>query len=175
MPQNLWLSTTKTGTAANRPPVSEAFPDSFQLYLATDTNEMSVAQTTSAGVPRAFVPVGKSGSQPVPGAETSQTVTISPAYILNGLVTSTQAAAVTATLATGAVTDAGIASGQAPLRSFFDWHIINLGSASGAVTVQAAASGHTIIGLATVAINTTGAFRTVKTAADTFITYRLGS
>lgn len=175
MPQNLWLSTTKTGTAANRPPVSEAFPDSFQLYLATDTNEMSYAPTTTANVPRNFIPIGKSGSQPVPAAETGTSFTVSPAYVLNGLVTSTNSAAVTVTLATGAVTDAGIAGGQAPLRSFFDWHIINLGSSSGAVTVQNAASGHTIIGLATVAISTTGSFRTVKTATDTFITYRLGS
>ena len=37
-----------------------------------------------------------------------------------------------------------------------------------------AATGHTIVGAAAVANSTSGRFRTRKTAANTFVTYRIG-
>lgn len=88
---------------------------------------------------------------------------------LTGIVTSTTAAAVTATLDTGAALD---------VKSFwnandsFDWAVINTGA--NAFTVTAAASGHTVVGAGAVAAGTSGQFRTRKTAAATFVTYRLG-
>lgn len=97
------------------------------------------------------------------------TGTISPTMMLNGLLTSTTAAAVTGTLATGAVTD--LAS-NFNANDFFDWSVINTG-ATNAFTVQQAASGHTVVGNMTVAASSSGRFRTRKTAADTFVTYRL--
>lgn len=92
---------------------------------------------------------------------------LTSAAILGGLVTSTTAAAVAGTLPTGAVLDA--ASTLAVLDSF-DWSVIATGA--NAFTVTASAS-HTIVGVAVVATGTSGWFRTVKTAAGTFVTYRL--
>lgn len=93
---------------------------------------------------------------------------VTAAMIFGGLVTSTTAAAVTGTLPTGAVLDAAsdLAIGDA-----YDWSVINTG-ATNAFTV-AAATGHTIVGAAAVALSSSGQFRTRKTAASTYITYRI--
>lgn len=97
------------------------------------------------------------------------TGTVSPAMILGGILTSTTAAAVTATLATGAVMD--LAS-SFNVNDFVDWSVINTGGTN-AFTVQQAASGHTVVGNMTVAASSSARFRTRKTAADTFVTYRI--
>lgn len=44
---------------------------------------------------------------------------------------------------------------------------------NGSAEIVVAAAGHTIVGSGVVATVTSGHFRTVKTAANTFITYRL--
>jgi hypothetical protein len=54
----------------------------------------------------------------------------------------------------------------------FDWSVINTGGAN-AFTVTAA-TGHTLVGNAVVALSSTGRFRTRKTASDTFVSYRVG-
>jgi len=53
----------------------------------------------------------------------------------------------------------------------FDWSVIKVGANAFTVT---AAAGHTLVGGAVVATARSGMFRTVKTAANTFITYRIG-
>lgn len=107
-------------------------------------------------------------AQGSPGA-LNATGTLTAALILGGIVTSSTAAAVTATLDTGAVMDA--VTDLAADTGFY-WSAINTGGAN-AFTVTAAASGHTIVGAGAVAASTSGRFLTRKTAADTFITYRL--
>ena len=108
-------------------------------------------------------------NQPTPAAfNTTGTMTI--AQLLGGIVTSTTAAAVSATLPTGALTDAG---SDFAIDEAFDWAVINTG-ATNAFTVLAGASGHTVIGNMAVAASTSGNFRTRKTAASTFVTYRIG-
>jgi hypothetical protein len=97
------------------------------------------------------------------------TGTLTAALCLNGIVTSTTAAAVVATLDTGATVD--LASAWA-VNDSFDWAVVNTGG--NAFTVTAAATGHTVVGAGAVATLTSGQFRTRKTAADTFVTYRLG-
>lgn len=97
------------------------------------------------------------------------TGTVSPAMILGGILTSTTAAAVTGTLATGAVME--LASNFL-VNDFIDWSVINTGGTN-AFTVQQAASGHTVVGNMTVAASSSARFRTRKTAADTFVTYRI--
>lgn len=92
---------------------------------------------------------------------------LTSAAILGGLVTSTTAAAVAGTLPTGAVLDA---ASTLAVNDSFDWSVIATGA--NAFTVTAAAN-HTIVGVAVVATVTSGFFRTVKTAAGTFVTYRL--
>ena len=88
--------------------------------------------------------------------------------IQGGIVTSTTGAAVAGTLPTGAVMDL---AAQMSIGDSFDWSVINTGGNT--FTVTAAASGHTIVGVAAVVTVTSAQFRTRKTAADTFITYRL--
>ena len=92
---------------------------------------------------------------------------VSAAAIMGGIVTSSTAAAVAGTVPTGAVIDA---ASEIAIGDSFDWSVINTGPNTFTVT---AASGHTLVGVAAVVTVTSGLFRTRKTAADTFVTYRL--
>ena len=94
---------------------------------------------------------------------------VSATAILGGIVTSTTAAAVAGTIPTGTVMDA---AGEFAIGDSVDWSVINTGG-SNAFTVTAATA-HTIVGAAAVANSTSGLFRTRKTAANTFVTYRIG-
>lgn len=105
--------------------------------------------------------------QPTPGT-LNATGPLTALLILGGIVTSTTGAAVTATLDTGTVMDT---SATFAVGDSFDWSVINTGGVN-AFTVTAAA-GHTIVGAAAVALSSSARFRTLKTAANTFITYRL--
>lgn len=104
--------------------------------------------------------------QPSPVA-VNATGAVSTTALLGGIVTSTTAAAVAGTIPTGAAMD--LAS-EFAVDDSFDWSVINTGANTFTVT---AASGHTIVGAAAVATATSGYFRTRKTAADTFVTYRM--
>lgn len=104
--------------------------------------------------------------QPTPGT-LNATGTLTAALILGGIVTSTTGAGVTATLDTGAAMDIAI---DIDVDEAFDWSAIATGANSFVVTASA---GHTLVGVGTVATVTSGSFRTRKTAADTFVTYRL--
>lgn len=91
--------------------------------------------------------------------------------ILNGLITATPSTGRNIQLPTGAAVD--LASNFA-INDFFDWSLITL--AAFALTTTAGASGHTIVGAAATAATSgsTARFRTRKTAADTFVSYRIG-
>lgn len=104
--------------------------------------------------------------QPTPAA-LNATGALTLALIASGLVTTTTAAAVAATLDTGAVLDA---NGIYAVGDSFDWSVVNTGPNTFTVT---AATGHTLVGSGAVATGTSGRFRTTKTAAATFVTYRL--
>jgi len=108
-------------------------------------------------------------SSPAPSA-INASATLTAAQLLTGIVTTTSAVAVAFTLPTGTLTDAAVPLGLA-INTAFDWSLINLGSASGAITVSSGAT-NTLVGNATVAIGTTAGFRTQKTAANTYTTYR---
>lgn len=105
--------------------------------------------------------------QAAPGT-LNATGTLTAALILGNLVTSSTAAAVVATLDTGAAMDIAI---NMDVNDSFVWSAINTG-ASNAFTVTAS-TGHTIVGSGTVALSTSGRFMTRKTAADTYVTYRI--
>lgn len=112
------------------------------------------------------------GNQATPGT-LNATGTLTIALILGGIVTSTTAAAVTATLDTGTITDAGLTGNEAmAVDDCFEWVAINTGGTN-AFTVTAS-SGHTLVGNGAVALSSSGRFRTRKTAANTFVTYRIG-
>lgn len=111
--------------------------------------------------------IEQANHQAAPGT-LNATGTLTAALIQGGIVTSSTAAAVTATLDTGAIMDAALTMA---VDDSFDWTAINTGG-SNAFTVTAS-TGHTIVGTAAVSANTSGRFRTRKSAASTFVTYRL--
>lgn len=78
------------------------------------------------------------------------------------------AATVTADLATGAVLDA---SSEWEIGEGLTWGVNKTGANTLTVT---ASTGHTIVGSGAVATTTSAMFRTVKTAAATFVTTRVG-
>lgn len=166
MSNSLWASAVQAGLAANKPTAPDAPLGTFAMYYETDTGNMNVGQS---GVAAWAGPTAT--NQPTPTAKTAD-ATLTIAELQTKIITSTSASAVALTLPTGALTDAGLQGGVAVVNSAFDWSVINLGSSSGADTMTAS-SGHTYVGSATVAIATSARFRTRKTAAATFVTYRL--
>ncbi|MES2350166.1 MAG: hypothetical protein V4641_21570 [Pseudomonadota bacterium] len=104
--------------------------------------------------------------QPAPVA-VDVTGAVSAAAMLTGIVTSSTAAAVAGTIPTGTVMDA---ASEFAINDSFEWSVINTGPNTFTVT---AAATHTIVGAAAVATATSGRFRTRKTAANTFVTYRV--
>lgn len=95
------------------------------------------------------------------------TGTLTAAMMAAGIVTSTTAAAVAATVDTGTVMDAAL---DLAIGESFDWSAIATGANAFTVTADA---DHTLVGSGVVATVTSGHFRTRKTAANTFVTYRL--
>ena len=107
-------------------------------------------------------------AQPAPGV-LNATGTLTALLMATGIVTSTTALAVTATVDTGTIMDAAL---DMVVGESFEWSAINTGGAN-AFTVTAAA-GHTLEGSGIVALTSSATFRTRKTAANTFVTSRLG-
>ena len=167
---SLLAGAMRVGTAANKPTIPDAPAEMCQLYFESDTGVCNIG----VGGESAWRTLGgaSSGSQPAPTAKTGD-ATLTVAELLSRIVTATSASAVALTLPTGTLTDAGFFGGNAEVGQSFDWSVINLGSSSGAVTMTAG-DDHTYVGSATVAISTTAMFRTRKTAANTFVTYRVG-
>lgn len=117
------------------------------------------------------------------GAPTAKTTaaTLTIAELLTGILTGTHAAGATQayTLPTGTLTDAGV---QMAAGDAFDWVLINLSAAAVDTITLTAGADHTIVGNPIVqsAHSSTGGiygnsaqFRTRKTAANTFVTYRI--
>lgn len=107
--------------------------------------------------------------QPTPVA-VNATATLTADQLTAGIITSTTAAAVTATLPTGALTEPGFSNLFNDYA--FRWSVINTGGTN-AFTLAAAASGHTLVGSGTVAASSSATFITRRTAANTFVTYRI--
>ena len=99
--------------------------------------------------------------------------TLTTAQVMGGIVTTTQATGATIAVLLPNGADMEDAS-QFAVDESFDWVLIN-NSAAGTdtVTITNAASGNNISGPAVVAASTSAIFRTRKTAADTFATYRI--
>lgn len=119
--------------------------------------------------------------QPAPTVKTvANTLTIAELLtkIINATPTATGATAAY-TLPTGALIDAGVTMAA---NDSFDWCIINNALAAADTITITADTGHTVVGNAVVQSlhASTGAtmgysaqFRTRKTAADTFVSYRI--
>lgn len=118
--------------------------------------------------------------QGAPNAETT-TATLTVGELLDGIITVTHAAGANQNyvLPTGTLTDAGL---QMDIGESFDWTLINLSAAAADTATLTAGTNHTVVGVMVVqsAHATTGGlygnagrFRTRKTAANTFVTYRI--
>jgi hypothetical protein len=115
-----------------------------------------------------------------PTAETTGAVTVTIAKMLTGIVSGNPSAARAYTLDTGTNCDGGMTIST---NEAFDWVLINLATTATYIITLTAAAGHTIVGNPLIAAQsgTTGGlwgtssamFRTRKTAANTFITYRI--
>lgn len=92
------------------------------------------------------------------------------ASFITGLLTATPGAGINYTLPTGTQMDTACA-GHVSANEAFEFSIINIGA--GGIITFVAASGFTIVGTATVATNTSARFMVRKTAANTFVLYRL--
>lgn len=123
---------------------------------------------------------------PFQGAPTAMTTTanITAGGILSKIITGahTAGATQTYTLPTGTLLDAAL---ELDIGEYVDWTLINLSAAAAdTITLAAAAGGHTLVGVVLVPsshISTggltgqnTARMRTRKTAANTFVSYRLG-
>lgn len=122
------------------------------------TYEAGIAPVTDEYLPNKF--------QGAPFA-LNATGAITAAGMLTGIVTSTTGAAVAGTVPTGATLDL---AGSFAIGDSFDWSVIATGANAFTVTAD---TGHTLVGTAVVATVTSGRFRTRKTAADTWVSYRL--
>ena len=160
------VTQSDVGTAPNQVPLNQylggmAYQDPNSVSIGGGSisnpqvlNNQFVAQSTPTAI------------------STAGSTTLTIAQLLTRIITVTQTAAVTLVLPTGTLADAGILSGQLLVGQAFDWNVINLGNTSGAITVQGGTN-NTYVGFATVAINTSATFRTLKTATNTYITYRV--
>ena len=151
------------GTGANQIPLNQ--------YLGTMAYQDAKAVQIGGGSTTNLVGTSGYQIQPTITALTA-TTTLTIAQLLTYIVQVTSATAVALTLPTGTLTDAGVLNGLSVVNNSFLWIVINTGSASGAITMTAG-TGHTYVGNATVAINTSAQFQTVKTATNTFVTYRI--
>jgi hypothetical protein len=104
--------------------------------------------------------------QPAPASK-SAAATLTIAELKTGIIQYTGAAA-TLTLPTGTLTEGGFSGIYTNMT--FEWSVINTGS--GICTIGAGTA-HTIVGSGTVAIGASALFTSRRTAANTFVSYRL--
>ena len=97
----------------------------------------------------------------------SAAATLTIAELKTGIIQYTGAAA-TLTLPTGTLSEGGFSGIYTNMT--FEWSVINTGS--GTCTIGAGTA-HTIVGGTTVAAGASGRFASRRTAANTFVTYRL--
>jgi hypothetical protein len=123
-----------------------------------------------------------SARRPIQGAPTAKTTsaTLTPAEMLTGIITGSQGAsgAATYTLPTGALMQAALPAGFA-VNDTFDFSVINISTTSGETVSLAAGTQFTIVGNASVAINSgqnksSMTVRVRKTAEETFVAYVIG-
>lgn len=146
------------------------------MRIAPNANNLLIGSTTDYAaklyVAGSTLRTGNMFSAQATPTALTATATLTVAQLLTGIITVTSATAVSLTLPTGTLTDAGVLNGSCPTNTSFDWVVINLGSLVGIVTILAGTA-HTFVGLATIPILTQATFRTRKTAAATYVTYRI--
>lgn len=155
-------TTSLLGTVANGQTVFGAYASGATIIIEAGAAEVYYETGTAPVVQSDYC----APFQGTPGV-LNATGAVTAAMILSGIVTSTTAAAVAGTVPTGTVMDA---ASEFAVGDSFDWSVIATGANAFTVT---ASTGHTLVGTMAVATATSGRFRTRKTAANTFVTYRL--
>jgi uncharacterized protein YaiE (UPF0345 family) len=143
--------------------VSAAFTNATSVTIQAGASGALYATGTSPVISD----TGKFQLQGAPGVLNADGA-LTAAMMLSGIVTSTTAAATAATLPTGTVLDA---ASEFAIGDSFDWSVINTGPSTFTVTAD---TDHTIVGVAAVATVTSVMWRTRKTAANVFVSYRIG-
>lgn len=154
--------TLVSAVAAGIEHITAAFSAATQIRIEPGASTVYYQEGVSANV------LEKKGqrTQAAPGV-LDTTGALTATLMAAGIVTSA-AATVAGTVPTGTVMDAAL---EMEIGESFDWSVIKVGANDFTVT---AASGHTLVGGAVVATATSGLFRTRKTAAATYVTYRVG-
>ena len=150
------------GTVNNAETVYGAYASGATIIIEAGANEVYY----ETGVAPVVQSARNAHLQGTPGV-LNATGAVTAAMILSGIVTSTTGAAVAGTVPTGTVMDA---ASEFAVGDSFDWTVIATGANTFTVT---AATDHTLVGTMAVTTATSGRFRTRKTAANTFVTYRL--
>jgi hypothetical protein len=109
---------------------------------------------------------GKATWQPLSLTSKSAAATLTLAILQTGMIQYTGSAAAL-TFDTGSNIDA---AGSIATNTALQFTVVNTGSGTATVT---AATGVTIVGVATVAAASSGTFKFLKTAANTFVAYRM--
>lgn len=178
VPSAFSLETTNSGVVQNEEVVFGPYTNGTTLRIFAFADNVY----WSLGALAAIVPVVKAGpaietrAQLAPVAQTT-TVTLLATDLASGIVTATQSSGGTIayTLPTGTLTDAAL---NLRVNESIQWYLINLSSSAANTITLTAGAGHTIVGnavlgVATSAIPGSATFLTRKTAANTFVTYRL--
>jgi hypothetical protein len=143
-----------------------------QTWASSDCPTRLVFSTTADGAasPTERYRITNDGvlchDQPAP-ATYAAAATLTVADLKTGIITYTGTAA-TLTLPTGTLTEGGFAGIYTNMA--FEWSVINTGA--GICTIGAGTA-HTIVGSAAVAIGASARFTSRRTAANTFVSYRL--
>lgn len=108
-----------------------------------------------------------------PNAQTTS-ATLLYSHLLTGIIQGTHSAGSTQTytLPTGTLMDSGITMNN-QIACGFEWSLINLSSGAANTITIAGDTGHTLVGSALVAAGDSARWLTKKTAAATYITYRI--
>lgn len=154
-------------TVTNTTYVSSAFANGGQVIIEAGALPVLYAVGTAPTI-------SDDGGWQLQGDPTALNATgdLTAAAMLSGLVTSTTAAAVTATPPTGTLLDAAT---TLAINESFDFSVINTGGANTfTISVGGGVAGCTLVGNMAVANSTSGRFRVRKTAAATYTIYRIG-
>jgi len=166
--------TTNIGSSTSFPAIAPSLSETADIQVALRLLSYGISTEPTADTDITINSIFgniKYGVQPAPTTlSTTQTLTIS--QLLTKIIQASPTEAINLTLPSGSSVDSGIYVGTT-VNVSFDWSVINTSSTSGAVVTILAATGNTIVGSPTVAIGTSGIFRTRKTASNTFITYRI--
>jgi hypothetical protein len=155
---NVFVGVSDVGYQANQVPLNQ--------YLGLMAYQSSAAVQITGGTISAQL----IHTAPTPTALTAS-ATLTTAQIQTKIITVNSTTAVALTMPLGTSIDGAIVPVIA-IDTAIDFWIINIGSASGAVTVSGN-TGTTLVGSGSVAISTSAFFRLRRTALNTYILYRL--